>query len=148
MTTQTSQISAMEDGLLVKLLANGTLAGIAGPPQLNEPLDPLKEHCWIAEDIQADQVPNTTGNGWGTMLERANIMVFVIVERTGNDYKALRDRADVLTAAVESVVKTDPTLNGAAWDARVARVERISSVGDLDRFIVKVVTVEADAYLS
>lgn len=149
MTTQTSQIAAMEDGLLALLLLDPTLSVIAGPPQLTEPADPLKEHCWIAEDVSADQTPNTTGNSsWGTAMERASIQVCVLVESTGNDYKALRDRADVLSAAVESVVKANPKLGGAAWDARVARVERSSSVSEEHRFIVKVVTVEADSYLS
>lgn len=149
MTTQTSQIEAMEDALLGLLQLDPILLAIAGPPQLTEPADPLKEHCWIAEDASAEQTPDTSGNStWGTAMERVSIQVYVLVERTGNDYQGLRDRAAVLSRAVELVVKANPKLGGAAWDARVARVERFSALGDMDRFIVRVVTVEADAYLS
>lgn len=149
MTSTTSQIAVVEDALLALLAVDATLSAIAGPPQLSEPPDPLKEHCWLGEDASADQVPVTTGNGtWGTMMERVTVQVFVLVERTGNDYKGLRDRADVLSAAVEMVVKNNPKLAGGTWDARVARVERMSALGDDHRFIVKAVTVEADSYLS
>jgi hypothetical protein len=148
-TTQTSQLSVMEDALLALLQTDATLSVIAGPPQLTEPQNPLKEACWLAEDADATQIPDTTGNStWGTAQEISSIAVHVLVAQTGDDYKACRDRADVLTAAVESVVKANPKLGGAAWDSRIAKIERSSGIGTDNRFIVKTVTVEAVAYLS
>lgn len=149
MTTQTSQVSVMEDALLALLQADPTLSAIAGPPQLSEPQNPMKEHCWMSEDIAADQIPDTTGNStWGTAQEVASIAVHVLVAQSGDNYKACRDRADVLTAAIEAVVKANPKLSGAAWDSRVAKVERSSGAITDNRVVVKTVTIEAEAYLS
>jgi hypothetical protein len=142
----TSAQSAVEDALLAALQADGTLAAIAGPPQLFEPSDPLDEHVWIAEDAELTQDVHTTGNV-PTRQEDFTIRVVVFVVMTGNDYAAVRNRGVELVAAVENVVRTNFTLTGSAFFADVSSIRRTSAGWDKRRGVVHEVAIRCRTYI-
>lgn len=142
----TSRVAAAEDALLAALQADGTLAAIAGPPQLFEPSDPLDEQVWIAEESESTQDVHTTGNV-PTRQEDFTIRVVVFVAKTGNDYKAVRDRGVALVAAIENVVRTNFTLTGAAFFADAVGVRRTSGAWEKRRGVVHEVSIRVRTYL-
>lgn len=140
-----SRTAAAEDALLAALQADATLAAIAGPPQLWEPSDPKDEHVWIAEQLEETQDVHTTGNV-PTRQEDFVIRVRVWVVKTGNDYKAVRDRGVVLVAAIENVVRANFTLTGSVFFADISAIRRFSGPWDTRRGVIHEVSVRVRAY--
>lgn len=137
---------ACEDALLALLRADGTLSAIAGPPQLFEPQNPADEHIWISEDSPLTQEATLTGNV-PERHEAFDVKVVVMVVKTGPDYKPVRDRGTVLVAAVETIVKANPTLSGNAFYAGVTAIDRTTGAWEKRRGVVHIVTVHCDTYL-
>lgn len=142
----TSRVAAAEDALLALLQADGTLAAIAGPPQLFAPSDPMDEHVWISEDSDETQDVHTTGVV-PTRQEDFLIKVMAFTALTGNDYKAVRDRGVVLVAAIEAVIRTNFTLSGSLFFGDVVGVKRSSEPWEKRRYILNEVSVRCRSYI-
>lgn len=142
----TSGVAAFEDALLAALQADATLGAIAGPPQLFEPSDPKDEHVWIAEEMDETQDVHTTGNV-PTRQEDFTSRVVVLVVKTGNDFKAVRDRGVVLVAAVENVIRANFTMTGTAFFADVVGIRRGSGTWDKRRGVLHDVSIRVRTYI-
>ena len=142
----TSRVAAAEDALLALLQADGTLSALAGPPQLFEPQNPADEHVWIAEDMEETQDVHTTGNV-PTRQEDFTIKVVAFVVKTGDDYKATRDRGVVLVAAIENVIRTNFTVTGSVFFGDVVGIRRSSAAWEKRRGVLHEVFVRCRSYI-
>jgi len=141
-----SRVAAAEDALLALLQADGTLSVLDGPPQLFAPQDPKDEHVWIAEEMEETQDVHTTGNV-PTRQEDFEIKVVAFVVKTGDDYKATRDRGIVLVAAIENVIRTNFTMSGSIFFGDVVGIRRYSAAWDKRRGVMHEVAVRVRAYI-
>jgi hypothetical protein len=141
-----SRVAAVEDALLALLQADGTLSALAGPPQLFEPQNPADEHVWIAEDMTEEQDVHTTGNV-PTRQEDFEIRVVVFVVKTGDDYRATRDRGVALVAAIENVIRTNFSLSGSLFFGDVVGIRRYSAAWEKRRGVMHEVIVRCRSYI-
>lgn len=146
--TLTSRMAAAEDGLLFAMNQQTDLAGLT---QLGDPgTTPPAEVVWITENAMADWNPDTTASDTnaGTFEEIYELHVRVLVMQSGNDYQTIRDRAMLLSAAVEEAVASYRTLNGAVEDSYVVHLQRSTGVTGEGRGIDMEITVRARSDLA
>lgn len=144
----TSQRSAAEDALLALMTTDPTLSVIEGTPQLFEPADPKQEHIWISEDSDLLQSPSLTGAEAPEMHEEFTIEVIVFLAKTGDHYAELRDRGDVLVAAIEQLVRDNPTLGATVFSAFISAIDRRSAGWETRRALVFAVRLAVNSYIA
>lgn len=145
----TSRLAAAEDGLLAAIQGRSGLAGVT--VSLGDPGSGARpEHVWLVEEAIAERVTDVTpqASASGGYDERFELSVRVLATRSGDDYRALRDRSTALLLEVEEAVRTDPRLGGAVEDSEVIRIERESGATENGRGILATVIVEGRAWLS
>jgi hypothetical protein len=131
-----SKLSEAEDKLKALLLANATLAGLEGPPQLTEPQQPKRRHVWIYETVEdIQQSYDVTMNDPGIKDEEFSLRVGVFIARsqpaTESDetaFIATRDALETLSEIVEDVVRSNSNQSSASappwFSAEVERTDR------------------------
>ncbi|MGH2692324.1 MAG: hypothetical protein ACRDHM_07440 [Actinomycetota bacterium] len=141
-------VEAAEDALRTAIAGRAGLAGVQvdlGDPGSNV----LPEHIWIAESApDEEQEWETTGVGSQQRRETFTIRVVVLVEQSGNDYQAIRDRARVLSAEIEEAVRANQTLAGAVFHAEVSADRRATGGTDEGRIVQREVLVRCMAFLA
>lgn len=146
--TLTSTLAIAETGLYDVIRAEAALAGV--PVTLGDPGNAVRpEHVWIAEEATVEQVSDLSSQDFpmGGREELFELNVRIIATRSGDDYRALRDRAIALAAGVETAVREHRTLDGTVEDSEVVRIERETAATDAGRAILTTVVVRARAWL-
>jgi len=146
--TLTSTLANAESGLYDVIRAEPALAGV--PVSLGDPGSGVRpEHVWIAEEATAEQVSDLSSQDFpvGGREETFELSVRVLATRSGDDYRALRDRAATLAAGVETAVREHRTLGGAVEDSEVVRLERETGATEAGRGILTTVVVRARSWL-
>lgn len=144
----TSTLAIAEDGLYDAVRAAPELAGV--PVDIGDPGAAVRpEHVWIAEEATAEQSSDLSSqeNPAGGREELLELAVRIMVTRSGNDYRALRDRAAVLATGVERAVIYDHQLSGSVEDAEVVRIERVTGATEAGRMMLITVVVQARSWL-
>lgn len=142
-----SKMEAAEDALLVLMQAHADLVGAT--VQLGDPgPSPPKETVWIEAEAEADWNPDVTMGSTPTTEEFYELHVRVLVIYTGNDYKAVRDRAAVLAGGVEKTVAANRRISNTVDDAYVTHVKRDRGATDQWQGVDVRLTVQARVSLS
>ena len=145
----TSRLAAAEDGLLAAIAGRANLAAV--PKRLGDPGSGVRpEHIWIAEEATAEQLSDLSSQDvpTGGREENFSLRVVVLVSRSGDDYKALRDRLTALVLEVEEAVRLNRRLGGAVEDSEVERLERTTGAVEGARMAQMNVWVRARAWLA
>ncbi len=107
-----------------------------------------REHVWLPENVETEQRWETTGIGAQARREEFDLPVLVFIEKSGDDFEAVRARAQALAEEVEKAVRGNPTLQGSVWDSWVRRIEHATGATESTRIDLATVTVFCRAFLS
>lgn len=147
-----SVLETAEAALLAVLQAQ---AAVPGNPLAGVPLrigDPgahlLREYIWLPEEVETEQRWETTGVGAQARREEFDLPVLVFIEQLGDDFDAVRSRAQALAEEVEKAVRANPTLNGSVWDSWTKRIEHSTGATETTRVDLATVTIFCRAFLS
>jgi hypothetical protein len=145
----TTQLAAAQDALLVLLKA---ASGLTGVTVELAPVGTLKaEHVWIPGDVPAWQdAPDMTAINGGAQVreEIFTIPVKLVVTKSTNDYKTVRDRAITLIQAIEGVVAVNPTISGTVMQANIGAKRLSDGWADQQRQVAAEMDVECLAMLA
>lgn len=141
-----SAIGPAQDALVTLLQANGTLAALAGPPTLEQPVNPSPEHVWVYEDATSDRIWSQTGTGNFQLQETITLKVGVMVFKT-DTFKAARTRADVIVGIIEDIVKANHTLSATVFECHLARRQNSMVAGGSWTGVLVDTTIEATAFV-
>jgi hypothetical protein len=147
--SSTTRVGVAQDALVALLRAASSLSGVT--VDLGPPVGTLKaEQLWISGDIKNWQdTPDVTTTSVASVREETfTIPVNIIVLQSTNTYKTVRDRALVLTAAVEGVIALNPTLSGTIMQASIASKELTDGAADQQRQVVVTLRVDCLAMLA
>lgn len=157
----TSSLNEVEDAILALLLADTNLSALskgAGKPRLGDPGAGIQaEHVFLVGEATTEQTDELTrpAGGSGLRRELVRIQIVVRVQRNGDDFVALRNRASVLVELVEGIIRANPFLPGstlpaagAAWYCELVGMERAEGAGSKVRILDHVLHVQAVNYLA
>lgn len=124
----TSSIPRLKDALYDALVAlqASTLSGVQ--VTYGVALNMQRETVVLGDVTPSDQEPVFLGRN--TRNEAYSLEVFVRVNRTGTDQKAVTERAFVVAGVVETTLRSDPTLSGIVREAKVGRMGLSEFVSD------------------
>src|SRR5258708_2638167 len=149
MTIPISTVDAVLDFLLSAIttqINDTSVLVVEGPPGPYQPEDIVS----VASDITLDSVPHAfVGSGGAHWIQESyRVSVIVSVHRAGDNMSLVWKRAKALSDAVDTAVRTDPTLGGAVQLSYPSRSIFSSYWADNHawRFtdITKEITVEAE----
>lgn len=103
----TSCIEASEAALVTLLRAASGLSGVQ--VEKVHPGKAMKQECVFIGDTEFTQEHRSLGSG-GAKSEEFTTEVWVVVHQRGNDGQAVKARARVLAAVVESVIRSNQNL--------------------------------------
>lgn len=148
----TTTVAAAEDGLLAQIIARRALPGSplaasgtreAVPVRMGDPGGALlSEHVWLGEMVETEERWDTTGDGLNQQREETfDLRVLAAVTWNGDDYDALRARANAIAEELELALMDDQSLGGAVWDSWVRGVRRDSGATDESRGMLYTLTI-------
>lgn len=128
---------------LVDLLRNGMTGDV--PVTLGSPANKESTHIWVSGDVDTWEKDYVVSN-LSVHDERYTLQVECLVIRSANDYGTPRARMQTLLDDVISVVRSNPTLDGAVSLAVVERITMDEGVTeDKERAIGSTVFVRCEA---